>query len=600
MKARIFSFMVSLAICMSLVIPINAGGIFPDVTSPQYDWAKVQIEEMVEAGYIKGYTDKTFKPAQIVTKMEALIFASRVIGYLMPENKTFTDLSLELYSDALSDYNFGYKNEVAYLLYKGVLSVDELDYYLAADKLNSPMLRYDAAKLLTKLCDGSVSDDPSVSFKDAKDIPSSALPYVEYVVNSGLMFGVSDTEFLPKGTVTRAQIAVMLHRIIRNLDLEIKTGKITSVLADTSTIKYEDSNGKIVSITLTKKAKLLSSGIDVSLSKFYIGYPIAVIMKGEKIAAVETVAPIVDETVTGIVKGITAGSPSKIKVLLDETGDIEEYTIASGASITLDSKNATINAILSGYYVELDMGGSSVLSVHAEKMDKEISGTVEKIILEPKFVLRVRLSDDSVVDYEAQDDVTVKRNGKTATLRDILQGDDVDITLRYNKVYDVLAKSKNKTVEGTIEEIIISSSPSIKVKTSTGTENFALNMATVYTLGDSVATIYDLRLSEYVKLDIEGDTVVKVTSQEQLAVTHLTGVIESVSKAYNFFNLKVTNADGSTTVRQIFLKTTTKIINSADAKEKKIDYLVKGQMVTVTGSMKSGVYEATTIILLAE
>ncbi|MBQ9736922.1 MAG: S-layer homology domain-containing protein, partial [Clostridia bacterium] len=64
-----------------LLFSTVAAATFSDVENdPTVAWAKPYITEMSEKGYIKGYEDGTFKPNNPISKTEALILLSRMIG----------------------------------------------------------------------------------------------------------------------------------------------------------------------------------------------------------------------------------------------------------------------------------------------------------------------------------------------------------------------------------------------------------------------------------------------------------------------------------------------------------------------------------------
>ena len=70
---------------------------FSDVENdPTVSWAKPYISEMAELGYIKGYEDGTFKPNNTITKTEALLLLSRMLGV---NDDAYAD-SVELAQDA--------------------------------------------------------------------------------------------------------------------------------------------------------------------------------------------------------------------------------------------------------------------------------------------------------------------------------------------------------------------------------------------------------------------------------------------------------------------------------------------------------------------
>ena len=56
----------------------NAKSSFSDVS--EEDWYFGYVEEAVENGYIKGYTDGTFRPFETIRRQEATVILSRILG----------------------------------------------------------------------------------------------------------------------------------------------------------------------------------------------------------------------------------------------------------------------------------------------------------------------------------------------------------------------------------------------------------------------------------------------------------------------------------------------------------------------------------------
>ena len=100
---------------------------------------------------------------------------------------------LRLYEKDLEIYDINYKNEVAYLLYKGILTTDELPSYIGDGVKANALKRHEAAILLTKLMGGTKKAQAvagySVNYADLNDIPQASLPYVNYVNETGVMKG---------------------------------------------------------------------------------------------------------------------------------------------------------------------------------------------------------------------------------------------------------------------------------------------------------------------------------------------------------------------------------------------------------------------------
>ena len=74
MKNRFLSVIIALSMIFTCVASSAfAANAFPDVLSPDHDWASEQIEEMTDLGIIKGYTDGAFKPDKSVSRIEAFL-----------------------------------------------------------------------------------------------------------------------------------------------------------------------------------------------------------------------------------------------------------------------------------------------------------------------------------------------------------------------------------------------------------------------------------------------------------------------------------------------------------------------------------------------
>ena len=131
MKKKFLSVLITICLVLScMAIPSFAANPFPDVLSPDHDWASSQISSMTNLGIIKGYTDGTFKPDKSISKIEAVILFSRVSGYSNSEYSAVADLAYEKYQYLLQNLNLdaynSFKKEIAFLVYKGIVSESEI------------------------------------------------------------------------------------------------------------------------------------------------------------------------------------------------------------------------------------------------------------------------------------------------------------------------------------------------------------------------------------------------------------------------------------------------------------------------------------------
>lgn len=383
MKKRFIALAVSASLLLGATSALADSG-FTDLNE-FHAWAEPQIEAMTTLGIIKGYTDGSFRPDRAITKTEALVLTARVAGYITADYDAFKEVAAECYADVVSAYNTPYPNEVAFLLYKGVLTEDDLASYIASDRADSPLLRYEMAVLLTKLSraeDGiNKSGSYTLTYTDAGDIPFVAAPYVEYVTNSALMQGVYDPEypddiyFKPYGSVTRAQMAVLLHRVMDKFETSVSYGKIVGKNKANNTITFSNMAGTptIFSIPAgvslyvdgykTDNVNAITTGADVAF--FYINNTLADIevVNGEsnRWNGVEkediTFTPV--DPVEGIITSITLSEECSLIV-----NDVE-YTLSAASAIYVNHVASTIYDLRVGHNVKLEFANGKVVLIYA-------------------------------------------------------------------------------------------------------------------------------------------------------------------------------------------------------------------------------------------
>lgn len=598
---------------MLFIVPAGAEQRFPDVSEAKLPWAYVEINNMVELGLIKGYPDGTFGPERDVTKMESLILCSRILGFSDERYEPFIEVARGLYKDTLDEYDIQYKDEVAFLIYKNVLKENELDVYIGHDNASLPLKRYEAATLFTKVL-GAEEDAKKASmsspFTDSSDIPAVSKPYVNFVYGIGLMLGMNKTdtvnEFKPLVNINRAQMAVLLYRMMGMLNEEVSFVTLADVDGTKRTLMYVDENGNETGLSLLYEDNpiIKNDGFSVTFDKLRPGSSAAIIRRDGALYAIEAVTIMADEVFKGVVASVyiskTAGKITVTKVSGNEKF---EFPLAQNVSVIYEGSPGALTDVKVSDYVELEIKSGEVVLIDAKKKDKTITGTVAEIILSPEFMFVIRHTDGSEVAYPVAETVTAKRNGTTTDFSNILVGDKVSITLRYDRISVINATSTKSTVSGTIEEIKISTLPSIKVKKSSGSvETYSISRDAEYVVDGIAGNIYSLRLNAVVTLNVEGETVVKVTSSTPTTTAAINGKISTINTAYGFFMLDVADpVTGDINSKQVFFKrTSVKIINSADGKEKNVNELATGMNVSVTGAMNMGAFEATTIIILPQ
>lgn len=610
---KAISLVAAAATLCTAVMPLTAGAAkFSDVTNENYGWAVEAVDSMAEEKIILGYEDATFRPANTVTKLESLVLAARILGVNNSANSDLTDVFKEKYSSDTEKYDLAYgKDELAYLLGKNVISSAELADYVGGANASQGLKRYELAVLLTKAMGAEETVKKNLAsvldYSDESSIPSFAKKYVEYVTEQGLMQGMSATEFSPNTEVTRAQMAVVLYKLKNNAEFENLSAIVTNVDPLIGVMKFKGKNDEPYGYTVNDSVVLRFEGEKISIDDVSIGYECVITTKKGALFAIDFITPDVEETFKGSISTIKNNSKAgtstiKFNKFLD-SGDKEtvEYTTAESVLVTYEGEKSTVTSLKTGDYAEVTLKKGKITLINAKSKTETVKGIVKEIYTSDLGVyVKITDTDNNEVSYTAGNEITVSKSGTNdATLSDVRSGDSVSMTLEYGYITKIVATSKTSNTTGFIEEINISSSPSVKVKLNGESKTYPLASDVAITVNGAAGTIYDLRLSTTAKITLESDTIVKIDTSPVETITQITGTVDLVNVSYGLVQITYfDNVSSQNITQSVFVGKSTKIINNSTGKEAALKTITSGMSLTAIGSVKSGVFEATTLIVL--
>ena len=589
-----------------LQISVYAETNFKDIKG---HWAEKVIKEMVDSKTILGYPDGTFKPDNTVTKLDTLIMASRVLGVDKTENSEEAIAAQDTYKSMLSSYDIYGKREISFLLNRKVFSKTEIDTYIKGGNAKLNTKRYEAAIIFTKIL-GKESDVKNktfviLPFMDSQQIPLNAKAYVELMNDEGIMSGVTKNEFKPNDVLTRAQVASLLLRVsskLGNPSAQIPTVTAATV---TGTIDYISESTMLMTVKSSSSSKnfnLLSStpikidNTTSTIDNLERGFNVTVKTKGTEIVSVEATSRTFSKTITAIVSSITTSPTVKIgiKDSTDEDADIESYGVDDYAQITKNSGNSTINALDEGDFGTIYLTSDNKIGkIVIEDSDKKVSGEVKALTTDDKVYLTVKVSNESK-KYEVLSDVDVSRNGSSAELKDVKVGDEVTLTLSYNKVTDIEAESEEKTVEGTIEELLIGKEQKITIKDGKTITTYSVSTDAKIRVDDETSLIYDLRLGAKVEIKLDSNVAVEINSQKKVETLEVRGTIKLINLSLGLITIETDSAENV----QIYVdSSTTKVNDIENAASVKLSRLDEGQKVIAYGKNDRGVFVTSLIVI---
>lgn len=566
-------------------------------------WAESYVKAMVDKGYIKGYDDGTFKPNKTITNTEALILLSRMLGVEDENNKTTVNNAVSAYSSVLSKYTTDYKNEISYLLYRGVIDTSDLDTYISDANKSQSLLRYQCAVLLTKLlgADEEVKNNVfiSSSYSDTAQIPSEARPYVEYVRDAKIMEGMGvdsygDPIFGPNESVTRGQMAKMLSSLIDVLNVKTVKGTVSSVdsFGETVTVMnkaYEIEDGTIVKL----------DGKDADFGSIKSGMSVTIIIVKDSVSMIEAQSETSSaKSLKGLIVAATTGADGREITISDPEDSSDRYTyeVYEDAKILISGATDTFGKLKSGQYVELTVDADGIVTkVSTLEKSESVVGTIYGKNLEAAVpTVTVENSKGEKTEYELSgNDISITRNGASATILDIVAGDSVTMKLTYGKVTKISAGSETQSSSGSIKSVTHSTSgTTIVVSVNDKTTEYSVGSGATITVDGAEGTVYDLRPGSDIKFKAESTKLTKIETTKAVSSNSVQGTVTSVQTSHNILMVK----SGS---NEIAVGTTnsTKIISSATGSNVKLSSIATGAEVTVTGSNATGMFIATVIVV---
>lgn len=602
---KILSGILSAALLASTVSVAAAG--FSDVENdPTVAWAVPYINEMTQKGYIKGYEDGTFKPNNTISKTEALILLSRMIGVNDSSFQDSVDFAVDEYSSTLSKYSTNYAKEISFLLYAGILDADELDTYISNSNKNTALKRYEAAILLTKLLGAkdevSTNAFVSSSYADTAEIPDSARAYVEYVKTQGIMQGMGNNDagqpiFSPNTAVTRSQMAKMLCSLIDVIDLSSELGTIVSTDSFNERITVTI-NGNDIAYDITDSTRFKINGSDVTLANIKKGMHVKVTHIAGKVALVENQAAIEDTVIYGVVASTKDSSGTQTIVIADANDSTkkETYILAEGAKVRVSGAIDLFSKVKNNDYVSLTIEDGLVTVLEVVDKTSTAYGTLVSVDASGEFtILEIKDSSGYVGEYEVSgEEVQVSRNSLSASLSDLMAGDSISVRMTYGKVTKISASSQKKTNSGTIDYITHSTSGTkIGINMGDDVKEFKVNKSVKVVVDSSeTATVYDLRPGTDINIQLESQEITRIEAASAVVKTQLTGTVKNINTTYG---LIVVIDDG--VEYSVYSNSSTKIIDSVTGRTVQFKSIEKNRSVSVTASNAAGVLEASVIVL---
>ena len=203
-KKKLLSALLSAALCAGMCVPAFAAGpTFTDV--PATHWAYTAVEKASEAGLMNGYGGTLFGQNDPITRGQMVQILYNYYGEDCGTNSGFSDVPASAW----------YAKAVTWASKKGVVS----GYSNGTFGPDNQLTREQMVTILYNVADKPETNPSAISqYSDYHQVASYAADGFAWAVSNKVVSGTSSTTLSPRGTATRAQVAVILVCYLENVE----------------------------------------------------------------------------------------------------------------------------------------------------------------------------------------------------------------------------------------------------------------------------------------------------------------------------------------------------------------------------------------------
>lgn len=455
------------AILASTMPSYGAAPRFKDV--PTSHWAYTFVEDMASKGYINGVGDGTkFDPEGSLNFDAAMSLLARLTNPTTTERTNasyaYNSLLNELKIDSWA------KDGLAIALYKNIITEAQLRDIHKKNLIKKSLSKVDTCEYLVKAMGleeiAKNKQIVSLTYKDVLKMSALQTKYVSVLIDAGVLDpkGQGDGTFGPNSSLTRSVMAKMMSTAY-----DYMQGNPTTPTTPT-TPEPPKQETETINSTMIKVS-------DIGQYKFLI--------------------------------------------VEDTRGGETAYQIMNNTSITVDGKATTYLGLVEGQEVELSLkkGTKEIISVKATSLEEDISGKIKSLnSTTAKMTIEYTESKKTITrDFTVDKNADIYLDGKAVYLKDLKEGDLVELKIKNGVIYDIEAKSKVKKVEGIIKEITPVKDSKDKeyyitiVDSKNNSYKFLINSKTyLYRNNRSISSAEDLKIKDEAYIEAEYDIAKEV------------------------------------------------------------------------------------------
>ncbi len=477
------------------------GSSFSDIAAAE--WAHQAISEMTASDVLYGYPGGDFKPYNNVTKLEAVAMLVRVLGLeeqalALEEAGVDYALPQDLY------WGSGYLIKAVQL---GMLDED----YLYLLQPNEPATRTEVAMLVFHAL-GFSPDSGALEFDDADQIPGEYRDGVAAVVRKNLIKGLPGNLFKPNDNINRAQMAVLMSRIVAYefadpIPGRRAEGMISDINLDSGIITISSAG----SMFYAADCEVFLGGISISPDKLQVGDEVKLIWdENQHVVFINALRPGEELSYSGKVSFLQTINDEYWLGIIREDGQEFTRLVAEGVTVNNAGRQLNITTLNVGDNIEILVSDNKIIEIKFIGISGNLEGEIKSLDTIGVFSITIRDDGGNIIDYAVSEYVKVERKGDRIDFDDLDVGDQVKLELNSTGWVEQIEVLGTDQLEGEIRDLDIVGNYGITIRDDDGdtTEYDVSDDVNVRRDGDRI-DFEDLDEGDQVRLELDNDDVVE-------------------------------------------------------------------------------------------
>ncbi len=573
---------------------------FNDV--PSTYWGYNAIDSVSDKGLMLGDLNGNFRPNAYIDRFETSIVIARLLGYkttgATDAEKAYYDQCYNNNASIITQYDTKFNKwdstanrEIAFLMEKGVLTVNDLNQFvilgLDGSESKGVSTKEDICLYLVRGL-GAVDKANTMTytnlFNDDADISSSKRGSVYYLRSLGIVSGDNNNNFNPKSAVRRAEMATMIDKTYAQMygtttnnnnntntntnnnnnnnsntvtSVSTVTGTIQTVYDNLDTISVLTSGGQTAIYVIDDSCAVTIDGYGRTKADLKEGMYCVFVVEDNKIvkninATSNTTTNNNNNNNTGSTTGTVTnnsdlyGTVSSVDSLKNTISistktispkneiitTVTTYNVTNGTPIVKGSKAIQLSDIKAGDIVTCDVSGTYVSNIIVEEQNLEFDGTITGKGIDPstnKPYFTV-LPEDSETELKlfVNSDTDMYRSGdRVSSWNSIKVGDTASINSTLGVIDQIVADGEKEYKTGYVKNVYYS-----KYNGYITLTNADKSEEFKYYLDPTISDAYDLKVGQKVKLTLDSQEVRTISYLEDPANETLTGTVDAFKQDY--------------------------------------------------------------------